>query len=115
MAEAMITIGGQGIAQGNISINYTKLLSKGLRGIIDEIDRKMDGFVPGDIEGTNKLTFWKAAKISCEAVITFADRYAKLAAQKAAETSDEKRREELLEIAATLKRVPEHPAHTCIL
>lgn len=112
MAEAMITIGGQGTAQGNISINYTKLLSKGLRGIIDEIDRKMDGFVPGDIEGTNKLTFWKAAKISCEAVITFADRYAKLAAQKAAETSDEKRREELLEIAATLKRVPEHPAHT---
>lgn len=112
MAEAMITIGGQGTAQGNISINYTKLLSKGLRGIIDEIDRKMDGFVPGDIEGTNKLTFWKAAKISCEAVITFADRYAKLAARKAAETSDEKRREELLEIAATLKRVPEHPAHT---
>lgn len=112
MAEAMITIGGQGTAQGNISINYTKLLSKGLRGITDEIDRKMDGFVPGDIEGTNKLTFWKAAKISCEAVITFADRYAKLAAQKAAETSDEKRREELLEIAATLKRVPEHPAHT---
>lgn len=112
MAEAMITIGGQGTAQGNISINYTKLLSKGLRGIIDEIDRKMDGFVPRDIEGTNKLTFWKAAKISCEAVITFADRYAKLAAQKAAETSDEKRREELLEIAATLKRVPEHPAHT---
>lgn len=112
MAEAMITIGGQGTAQGNISINYTKLLSKGLRGIIDEIDRKMDGFVPGDIEGTNKLTFWKAAKISCEAVITFADRYAKLVTQKAAETSDEKRREELLEIAATLKRVPEHPAHT---
>lgn len=112
MAEAMITIGGQGTAQGNISINYTKLLSKGLRGIIDEIDRKMDGFVPGDIEGTNKLTFWKAAKISCEAVITFADRYAKLATRKAAETSDEKRREELLEIAATLKRVPEHPAHT---
>ncbi|MDL2263919.1 glycyl radical protein [Synergistaceae bacterium OttesenSCG-928-I11] len=110
IADAMITVGGQGTAQGNIAINYKKLLERGLRGIIDEIDAKMEGFVPRDIEGTNKLTFWKAAKISCEAVIQFAHRYADLAAHLAETSDDAERAEELTEIARILRRVPEHPA-----
>ncbi len=112
IADGMITVGAQGTAHGNIAINNKKLLEKGLRGIIDEIDSKMEDFVPKDIEGTGKLTFWKAAKISCEAVIAFAHRYSDFAAKKASETSDENRKAELLEISRILKKVPEHPAET---
>lgn len=112
IADGMITVGGQGTAQGNISINNRKLLSMGLRGLIGEIDGKIDHFVPRDIEGTKKLTFWKAGKIACEAVISFAGRYADLTAKMASETKDEARKAELLEISATLRKVPEFPATT---
>lgn len=112
IADGMITVGAQGTAHGNIAVNNKKLLEKGLRGIIDEIDEKINNFVPKDIEGTGKLTFWKAAKISCEAVIAFAHRYSDYAADLASKTEDEKRKEELLEISRILKKVPEHPAET---
>jgi len=112
VADGMITVGAQGTAHGNIAINNKKLLAKGLGGIIDEINAKIEGFVPGDIEGTGKLTFWKAAKISCNAVIDFAHRYSDLAAIKAETEKDAQRKRELLEISAVLKRVPEFPART---
>jgi len=103
VADGMITVGAQGTAHGNIAINNKKLLAKGLGGIIDEINAKIEGFVPGDIEGTGKLTFWKAAKISCNAVIDFAHRYSDLAAIKAETEKDAQRKRELLEISAVLK------------
>ena len=112
IADGMITVGAQGTAHGNIAVNNKKLLEKGLRGIIDEIDEKINGFVPKDIEGAGKLTFWKAAKISCEAVIEFAHRYSDLAAEMATAEKDAKRKEELLGISASLQRVPEFPARS---
>ena len=112
ISEAMITVGGQGTAQGNIAISYTKLLAKGLRGIINDIDEKMNGFVPRDVEGTNMLTFWRAAKISCEAVIAFAHRYSDMIVKEAEKSDDAARKKELLDMAAALKKVPELPAET---
>lgn len=110
--DGMITVGAQGTAHGNIAINYQKLLKKGLRGIIGEIDAKIAGFTPRDIEGADKLTFWKAARVSCEAVITFAHRYADYALELAGSCGDKKRADELAEIARILRRVPEAPART---
>ena len=112
IADGMITVGGQGTAQGNISINTRKLLAVGLRGLIDEIDAKLANFKPAGIDGTKKLTFWKAGKIALESVISFAHRYADFAEKTAAETDDPGRKAELLEISSTLHRVPEFPATT---
>jgi formate C-acetyltransferase len=112
IADGMITVGAQGTAHGNIAINYSKLLALGLRGIISQIDGKIDGFMPGGVEEASKLTFWKAAKISCEAAISFAARYSRMAEGMAEAASDVARREELLEMSRILKRVPEHPART---
>lgn len=112
IADGMITVGGQGTAQGNISINYGKLVRTGLRGLLNEIDARLAGFTPRGIDGTKKVTFWKAGKIALEAVIAFAHRYADLAEKKAAETGDADRKAELREIAATLRKVPEFPAET---
>ena len=46
IAEAMITVGAQGTAHGNIAVNNQKLLEKGLRGIIYEIEAKLASFKP---------------------------------------------------------------------
>lgn len=110
IAEAMITVGAQGTAHGNIAVNNKKLLEKGLRGIIYEIEAKLASFKPQCAADGNKVAFWRAAKISCEAVIAFARRYSGEALKRAAECPDPARREELYRIAETLKRVPEFPA-----
>jgi formate C-acetyltransferase len=112
LEDGMITVGAKGTAHGNIAINNAKLLSVGLRGIIDRIETKMREFVPKNVEDSRKLTFWKAAKISCEAVIGFARRYRNLALDMAREEQSDARRSELFEMADVLDRVPEHPART---
>lgn len=108
--EAMITVGAQGTAHGNIAVNNKKLLEKGLRGIINELETQIASFKPQCAADGGKLAFWRAAKISCEAVIAFAHRYAEEALRLASECADTARAEELRGIAATLKRVPEFPA-----
>lgn len=110
MDEAMITVGAQGTAHGNIAVNNKKILEKGLRGIIDEIEAKLADFRPASAEDGSKVAFWRAAQISCEAVIAFAHRYAGEAERRAALCDGTKRADELRKIAATLRRVPEFPA-----
>ena len=110
--EAMITVGARGTAHGNIAVNNRKLLEKGLRGIICELDDKLRNFKPTCAADGGKLAFWKAARISCEAVIAFAHRYADEAERRARMCGDPIREKELLEIAAVLRRVPEYPAET---
>lgn len=110
--EAMITVGARGTAHGNIAVNNRKLLEKGLRGIICELDDKLGNFKPTCAADGGKLAFWKAARISCEAVIAFAHRYADEAERRARMCGDPIREKELLEIAAVLRRVPEYPAET---
>lgn len=110
--NGMVTVGAIGTSQGNISINYKKLLSKGVRGIIAEIDGQLNHFSPQGVGDAKKLTFWRACKITCESVILFAHRYAELARKRAEETPSAERRAELLRMADDLTQVPEHPAAT---
>ncbi|MFC1534944.1 pyruvate formate lyase family protein, partial [Thermodesulfobacteriota bacterium] len=53
--------------------------------------------------------FLRAAKLSCEAAIRLAKRYAALAKKTALEASDDQRRKELETIAEVCERVPENP------
>lgn len=108
--SGMITVGGSGTALGNISINNAKLLEKGLSGIIAEIDAQIDSFHVTDIHDMNKLYFWKAARISCEAVIGYAARYAAEARRLAAVEEDADWKNELETMADILDRVPANPA-----
>ena len=110
--NALVTVGATGTSQGNISINYRKLLSKGIRGILDEIDEKIGNFSPRSVEDAKKLTFWRGCKIACEAVIELAHRYAQLARERAAEAPTAERQAELVRMADDLTRVPEYPAAT---
>lgn len=110
--DGVITVGGTGQALGNISMNYEKLLHKGLNGIIAELDEKITGFKPEDIADFDKLSFWRAAKISCQAVIHFAERYAENLRSLAAEARNPDRQAEQHAMAQVLDTVPAAPART---
>jgi pyruvate-formate lyase len=91
---------------------WEKLLSKGLRGLIEEAKAGLQRFNEMKETDINKLYFWQSAIIVCEALIHYAHRYAELAHRKAGEEPNPERRNELIEIAGICERVPEHPART---
>ena len=91
---------------------WEKLLSKGMRGLIEEAKAGIQRFKEMQETDANKLYFWQSAIIVCEAMINYARRYANLARQKAEKESNLKRRNELIEIADICERVPENPART---
>jgi pyruvate formate-lyase/glycerol dehydratase family glycyl radical enzyme len=91
---------------------WEKVLSKGMRGLIEEAEAGLQRFNEMKETDINKLFFWQSAIIVCEAMINYARRYAELARRKADEETDPKRRSELIEIAEICEHVPENPART---
>jgi pyruvate formate-lyase/glycerol dehydratase family glycyl radical enzyme len=91
---------------------WEKVLSKGMRGLIEEAEAGLQRFNEMKETDINKLYFWQSAIIVCEAMINYSRRYAELARRKANEETDPKRRSELIEIAEICEHVPENPART---
>jgi pyruvate formate-lyase/glycerol dehydratase family glycyl radical enzyme len=91
---------------------WEKVLSKGMRGLIEEAEAGLQRFNEMKETNINKLYFWQSAIIVCEAMINYARRYAELARRKADEETDPKRRSELIEIAEICEHLPENPART---
>ena len=111
--------GASGVMQDNSNINstlnwapdYKKILEKGFLGIKKEAQEKLDAIDIVDPKNNyDKIPFLKAIITVCEAMIAYANRYAKLAKQLAAKESNENRKKELLEIARICKWIPAHPA-----
>ena len=94
--------------------NYDDLMSKGLHGIVAEIDAKLAEVAQRapSAEQQETLALFRAMKIECQAVIGLAARYARLAQEKAAASETEERQAELLQIAGVCRRVPAEPART---
>lgn len=59
-----------------------------------------------------RLSYQQASSIVCDAIITFAKRYADAAKNEAEKTASHKRKEELLELSRILNKVPRYPAET---
>jgi pyruvate-formate lyase len=91
---------------------WEKVLSKGMRGLIEEAKAGLQRFKEMKETDINKLYFWQSAIIVCEAMTHYARRYAELARRKADEESNPERRNELIEIAGICEHVPENPART---
>jgi len=91
---------------------WEKVLSKGMRGMIEEAEAGLQRFQEMKETDVNKLYFWQSAIIVCEAMIHYARRYAELARRKADEESNPERRNELMEIAGICEHVPENPSRT---
>jgi len=98
---------------GHLIVNYEKVLNRGFKGIIEEINRalaKLD-FSDGT-EAIKKGIFLEAAKICCNSAVDFAKRYAKLAKEMAEKERKLARKKELEEIAKICEWAPENPART---
>jgi len=96
-------------SRGRINIDYGKVLKLGLNGIIDEARRHLECLPVTEIDAMNRRQFLEGAIISCNAVITFARRYAAIAEEMAAQETDPERKKELKRIQATCLRVPAEP------
>ena len=96
---------------GHFTMNYERLLSRGLAGIIKEAQERY-GTLHEEERKNEKGLFYDAVIRSLKAAILFANRHAQLAETMAEDEPDPLRAEELRGIARVCCRVPEHPPET---
>ncbi|MEJ5359560.1 MAG: glycyl radical protein [Desulfobacterales bacterium] len=93
--------------------DYEKVLKRGFKGIRKEAEERLAALDPlSPLDNTEKKPFLEAVVILCDAIILWAKRHARLAAELAAREQDPQRKAELAEIARICERVPENPATT---
>ncbi len=95
---------------GHVTVKYYEVLAIGFRGIIAKAENELETCQPADANYSDKRAFLEAVIESCEAVIAYAKRYARLALEEAEKCTDEKRKLELLLIAHNCATVPENGA-----
>ena len=95
---------------GHVTVDYGKVLRIGYSGIIEEAKAARAKLNFGDSDYAKRHHFLNAVIISCEAVIAYAKRYAKLADKMADGCQDFERKAELRRIAINCERVPEFGA-----
>jgi len=104
---------GMDMGKGHICVDYERVLNEGLSAIRKEAQEKLAASDLVDAENIEKAQFYRAVIICCDAVISFAQRYADLArAEASRETASMDRRRELEEVAEICDRVPALPART---
>jgi len=89
---------------GHFTMNTLQVLERGLRAIAEDA-RKAE-----EEADESKTSFFRACRISCEAAMAFAQRYADEARKLARQTDDAERRRELERIAEVCEQVPAGPA-----
>ena len=95
----------------HLAVNYEKLLEIGLKGYKEKTLEAKASLDLTQAESIDKYAFYNAVLIVIEAVKTYADRFSKLALEKANNETG-KRREELLEISRICAKVPYEGADT---
>jgi formate C-acetyltransferase len=99
-------------SDGHLTISWERLLSEGLRGIRRRAQAQLEVIKGKDGVSLSKGDFLSGAILCCEAIETYAHRYAEHAEMLARTASSEARRRELAELAAICRRVPAQPART---
>ena len=95
---------------GHVTVKYEEVLAIGYKGIIDKARAELEKCQVGDGNYAKKSHYLNAVIVSCQAVIEYAERYAELASQMAAECTDPVRKQELLQISENCSRVPANGA-----
>lgn len=95
---------------GHVTVKYWEVLSIGYSGIKAKAEAELAGCKLSDGNYQTKSRFLQAVIISCDAAVTYARRYAKLALEMAQSCSDQARKMELLQIAQNCANVPEKGA-----
>lgn len=95
---------------GHVTVKYDEVLAIGFSGIKEKARAELTKLCLADGDYQKRSRFLEAVMISCDAVITYARRYAKLALEEAEKCSDMARKKELLVIAQNCANVPEKGA-----
>lgn len=120
MNPAEYPISGTGIVDhslqasmgGGHSVFSNKVLTMGLEGIRGKVQEHLRALKLTDSGAIEKKELYDAMLISIEAVIAHANRYADLALVLSEKADSTTRREELIKIAETCRRVPAKPARS---
>lgn len=96
----------------HLAINHARLLREGLKNYWQRAHDAKAALDLTDPDSIDKYQFYKAVMIVCEAVRTYANRYARLASELADRESDPQRKAELERMSATCRRVPWEPANS---
>lgn len=95
---------------GHVTVKYGEVLDIGFSGIKAKAEAEMAKLSLADGDYQQKSRFLEAVMISCDAAVTYARRYAKLALEEADKCTDMTRKKELLMIAQNCANVPEKGA-----
>ncbi|MBP1761870.1 MAG: pyruvate-formate lyase, partial [Firmicutes bacterium] len=95
----------------NWTIDYKRVIERGITDIKREAQEKLAA-IEYPAELVEKGPFLEAVIITCDAIVTWANRYSQLAREMAEKDTNSERKNELLEIAQICEWVPENPART---
>ncbi|MBI2957693.1 MAG: hypothetical protein HYY32_02500, partial [Chloroflexi bacterium] len=112
LRESRVVSGADGRPTSPRIVDYGKVLDKGLKGIIEEAEKRLARLTFYEAKDADRFYFLKAAIICCKALVSLAHRYAQRAGEMAREETDPVRKRELEEIADICRRVPENPARS---
>jgi len=96
----------------HFSVNYRKVLEKGLLGVKRQAEERLAGLDLTDPEELKKVSFLQGVIMAMEAAAEIGGRFAARARELAEREEDGKRKAELLKIAEVCDRVPANPART---
>ena len=91
---------------GHVTVKYWEVLEIGYEGIMAKAQAELHHCNVGDGDYAERSRFLEAVIMSCQAVIDYANRYAKLALEMAEKCTDPQRKAELLVIASNCSKVP---------
>jgi pyruvate formate-lyase/glycerol dehydratase family glycyl radical enzyme len=106
---ALSATGNMTSGDGHIMLDFPKVLSVGVRGIIREAEEGLAALDPCDPASVGKHSFLSSIRIVFGGVIRFAERYAELAERLAGEEAEASGRAELQRVARACRRVPADP------
>ena len=96
---------------GHVTVKYGEVLEIGFSGIRAKAEAELAKLSLADGDYQKRSRFLEAVMISCDAAVTYARRYAKLALEEAEKCTDPGRKMELLVIAQNCANVPEKGAN----
>ena len=100
-------------AVGEITPDYQDVLfPNGFGGIIRIAEEKKKALSPANAGDQEKLEFYDSVILTSKGIILLANRYADAAEKLALSSEDNKRKQELLQIVANCRKVPENPPET---
>lgn len=95
------------------TVGSVKIYEKGFMDYKEDIQKSIDSLdFMNDPEALDKKNELEGMKLACDAIMILGERYAAYARELAEKETDEKRKEELLQIAANCDVVPAHKPET---